>query len=177
MGAFAYRLAGAALLDASVYEGIETDPAATWQAAATVVLSSLAAGLGLSGLADFRLATFALMSAIACATWIAWAMLTLQIGTRMLPESGTKADLGQLLRTIGFAAAPGLLQVFAVLPKMMLPIFIGTAVWMLAAMVVAVRQALDFRSLGRALAVCGMGAGLSIALAIIIGLLFGPTAS
>ena len=46
----------------------------------------------------------------------AWALLTLQIGSRLLPDSRTRVDMGELLRTTGFAATPGLLRVFGILP-------------------------------------------------------------
>jgi predicted MFS family arabinose efflux permease len=41
-------------------------------------------------------------------------------------------------------------------------------------MVVAVRQALDYRSTGRAIAVCVLGWVLAIALAVALGVFFGP---
>jgi hypothetical protein len=178
MGLFVYRLFGAAMLDASTYEGIEADRSGgTWQAVATVVLSSLAAGVGAGGWYGSRLTTFAIVSAVALVMWVAWATLVFQIGTKILPAPETDSDLGELLRTIGFAAAPGLLQVFGALPRMAGPVFVGTSIWMFAAMVVAVRHALDYSGIGRALAVCGLAAGLSIGLAFLLGLFFGPAAS
>jgi hypothetical protein len=56
-------------------------------------------------------------------------------------------------------------------------VFAVTAVWMLAAMVVAVRQALDYDSTARALAVCGVGWLLTIVIVIVLGLAFGPSLS
>ena len=58
-----------------------------------------------------------------------------------------------------------------------IPVFVITAVWMLAAMIVGVRQALDFRSTARAIAVCALGWLLAIAIGVGIGLFFGPTVS
>jgi hypothetical protein len=107
--------------------------------------------------------------------WVAWAVLMHQIGTRLLPEPQTRATLGELLRTVGFAAAPGLLQVFAVFPAVTVPVFAGTILWMFAAMVFAVRHALDYRSSWRALAVCGLAFGLVGVLAFVIGVIFAPT--
>ena len=105
---------------------------------------------------------------------VAWAVLMFQIGSRLFPEPQTRVTLGELLRTTGFAAAPGLLQVFARLPGMMMPVFVGTWIWMIAAMVVGVKHALDFRSTLRAMLVCLSAAGLAGAMAVILGLLFGP---
>lgn len=177
MGSFVYRLMGAALLDASIYENIESDRSAFWQAFVTVIVSSLAAGFGALGIFGHGFAIFAMTAGLALISWLAWAMLTLQIGGRFLPGPDTHADFAEMARTIGFAAAPGFLQVFAVFPRMTLPVFATTGLWMIAAMVVAVRQALDYRTTARAIVVCLLGLSLSIAMAIVIGLLFGPAAS
>ena len=112
---FLRRVAGAALLDPGTYEDIEADRTATPQAIAVVLLSSLAAGIGLNGArgATAALTFFALTSGLALGTWALFALITLQAGSRLLPSPQTDVDLGELLRTLGFAAAPGLLQVFA----------------------------------------------------------------
>jgi hypothetical protein len=106
-----------------------------------------------------------------------WALLTYEIGTRVMPEAQTRADVGELLRTIGFAAAPGMLQIFGVVPGASIPAFAITGVWMLVAMIVAVRQALDYTSTARAVAVCCLGWALALVFAIGLGLAFGPTVS
>jgi len=111
---------------------------------------------------------------LALVTWVAWATLVHQIGTRIWPERETKSDMGELLRTIGFAAGPGALQAFAVLPQVSRGVFVFAWIWMLAAMVVAVRQALDFHSTWRAILVCATAAALSALVAFTAGVLFGP---
>jgi hypothetical protein len=168
MATFMYRVLGALMLNATVFEDVEANPRASWQATAVVVLSSLATGLGVGGLYDRRVSTFVITSLVALLVWVAWATLTLQIGTRLLPAPETRADLGQLMRTIGFAASPGLFQIFAVFPRVMVPVVIATTLWMFAAMVVAVERALDYRSVTRALAVCALGAALTICLALVL---------
>ncbi|MFI5177378.1 MAG: YIP1 family protein [Vicinamibacterales bacterium] len=169
MGTFAYRLMGAAMLDASVFEGIEADRPATWQAVVVVLLSSVAAGIGAGGLAGPRVSTLLIVSGFALVTWLAWAVLVLQIGTRYLPTPRTHADIGEMLRTVGFAAAPGVLSVFAAFPAVTVPVFIVVWLWMIAAMVVAVRQTLDYGNTWRALAVCVVALALAGALAVAIG--------
>ena len=165
------RVLGILRLDASAFEDVESDPAATWQAIAIVVLSSAASALGVGGLFNHRpAATFVSTTAVALITWTAWAVLTQQIGTRVLPERATRAPLGQLLRTIGFAAAPGILQVFGMFPKMTVPVVAITSGWMFAAMVVAVQHALDYAHIGRAIAVCLLAVALSFGLAIILAM-------
>jgi hypothetical protein len=114
---------------------------------------------------------------LALMAWGAWALLTYQIGVRILPEPQTRADVGELLRTIGFASTPGLLRIFGALPGLTVPVFAVTAVWMLLAMIVAVRQALDYSSTRRAVAVCVLGWVLAIVFAMVVGFFFGPRVS
>lgn len=171
---FGYRLIGAALLDRSIYEGIESDRRALPQAMATVLLSSAAAGVGIAGWRGPDPAVMAAAAALALVTWAAWATLMFQIGGRIMPARETDTSLGELLRTIGFAAAPGLLQALGAFPHMTVPMFLVAWIWMFAATVVAVRQALDYGSLARTLVVCAIAAGLSLGMALVIGLVLAP---
>jgi hypothetical protein len=175
MTLFLYRLMGAAMLDGGMYEGIEHDRRVTRQAAAAVVLSSLAAGLCVGGWYEGGLQVFFFFSALALITWVAWAVMTFHIGTRLLPGRDTSATVGELLRTTGFAASPGLLQAFGMFPGMAIPVSVVAWSWMFVAMVFGVRHALDYDSTGRALAVCGLAAALALTVAIVSGVLFGPT--
>ena len=175
MTLFFRRLAGAALLNAQAYEDVEADRSATLQAMAVVVMSSLAAGVGALGSMGPRPLALAAISLLACAAWVIWAVLALQIGTQILPSAQTRADVGQLLRTTGFAAAPGILRVAGLIPGFATGVFAITTAWMLMAMIVAVRQALDLTSTMRAFTVCALGLGLALGFAFAIGLLFSPT--
>jgi len=179
MRTFFRRLVGAAVLDAETYEEVEADRSATPQALTVVVLSSLAAGIGARGLSSgsATLTFFAGASVIALMAWATWALVMFEIGARILPTAETRVDVGELLRTLGFAATPGLIQVFGALPGATAPMFGLAIVWTLAASVVAVRQALDFTSTARALAVCVLGWGISLTVAAVLGLVFGPTLS
>ncbi len=168
------RLIGAISLDSAIYEEVEADRGATGQALVTVVCSGLAAGIGARGLGGTSPLNVTFVALLALIGWAAWALLTFEIGGRLMPEPQTSVDVGEMLRTIGFAAAPGMLRVFGVLPGVTIPAFAVTAIWMLAAMVVAVRQSLDYTSTGRAIAVCVIGWLLAIGLAVAVGLLFGP---
>ena len=171
---FVQRLIGAASLDVAIYEEVEADRGATGQAVAVVILSSVAAGIGSRGFGGASIDTIVLMSVAALIAWAAWALVTLQVGGRLLPEPQTQVDLGELLRTIGFANAPGILRVFGFIPSVSKPAFAIAAVWMLLAMIVAVRQALDYKSTGRAVLVCAIGWVLSIILTVLFGLFLGP---
>jgi len=149
------RMIRAAKLDPTLYEEVEADTDALGQAAIVVVLASLAAGIGsLSAAGPQGLILGAVASLIG---WGLWAALTYLIGAKLLPEPQTRADIGELLRTLGFAGAPGVLRVFGAIPFLGTIVAILASFWMLAAMVVAVRQALDYTSTGRAVAVCLIG--------------------
>jgi hypothetical protein len=174
---FLQRLIGAAALDAAIYEEVESDPTAMSQALAVVVLSSLAAGVGAGGLGGTSIGNIGFISIAALMAWAAWALITFEIGSRLMPEPQTRVDVGQLMRTIGFSAAPGMLRVFGAIPGVTIPAFAIAAVWMLAAMIVAVRQGLDYTSTRRAIAVCLFGWILVGIIAIALGLAFGPTLS
>jgi hypothetical protein len=174
---FVMRLIGAAALDTAIYEEVEADTTGTGQALAVVLLSSLAAGIGARGLGSGSPSTMVFIAIVALMAWAAWALVTFEIGTRIIPEPQTSADVGQLLRTIGFASTPGLIRVLAVITPIAIPVFVLSALWMLAAMVVAVRQALDYQHTSRAIAVCVIGWLLAGAMAVAIGLFFGPALS
>lgn len=154
MSTLTSRLVGSALLDAQSYEEIESDRHANLQAFAVVVLSSIAAALG-TGFKDVG-STIGLVF-VAVVSWIIWVLLTLIIGTQLLPGKQTKADFGQVFRTTGFSASPGMLRILGLVPGIGSLLFGAATVWMLFSFVVAVRQALDYESTGRALAVCLLG--------------------
>ena len=132
-----------------------------------VVLASLAAGIGMANHAG----TGGLLSGTLTAlfAWFVWSFITYLIGTRLFPEDKTEADLGQLLRTIGFASAPGLIRIFAIIPGSTRIVFLVSGIWVLVAMIIAVRQALDYESTLRAVGVCFAG---WIAQGIIYGIVF-----
>lgn len=157
MSTFTQRMLGAAKLDARVYEEVEADSGALGQALGVVVLSSVAAGIGALLAFGGVVQGLLLGTLVALVGWLVWAFLTWFIGTRLLPEPQTEADLGQLLRTIGFSSAPGVLRVFVFVPVLGALVSIVANIWMLAAMIVAVRQALDYQSTWRAVGVCLIG--------------------
>ena len=177
MTTFARRVLGAAVLVPSTYEEVEADSRANGQAAGLVVLASVAGGIGVLGLG--ALPPQSLLAGIVGSLigWVAWAALTYLIGTQFLPEPQTKADLGELLRTIAFASSPGLLRALGILPILGFTIYAIASIWMLVAMIVAVRQALDYTSTIRAVGVCLAGWALSLAIAAVIGTVFATPVS
>ena len=145
----------AARLDVRLYEEVEADRGAMGQAVMVVVLSSIAAGIG--GLGQIGISGVAVAAVMSLAGWYIWAWLTYMIGTKMLPEPQTHADMGQMLRTIGFSSSPGVIRVLGIIPGLNTLVQIIAQVWMLVAMVIAVRQALDYTSTLRAVGVCLIG--------------------
>ena len=155
MTSFTNRMIRAAKLDVNLYEEVEADKGAMGQAMGVVILSSVAAGIGTVGTTGIM--GLVLGTVVALAGWFIWAFLTYYIGTRLLAEPQTKSDYGELLRTIGFSSSPGVLRVLGIIPILgnILNFIIG--IWMLVAMIIAVRQALDYKSTWRAVAVCLIG--------------------
>ena len=155
MTSFLDRMLRAAKLDVNLYEEVEADTGAMRQAMGVVVLSSVAAGIG--GIATGGLGGILMGTIAALIGWYIWAFLTYYIGTKFLPEPQTRADLGELLRTIGFSSSPGLIRVLGIIPGLGGVVFLVASIWMLVAMVIAVRQALDYESTLRAVGVCMIG--------------------
>lgn len=155
MGQIAERMIRAAKLDPQLYEEVEADTTAMNQAMLVVVLSSAAAGIG--SLHMMLRPNLIIITIGALIGWYIWAFMTYWIGTKLLPEKETKADYGQLLRAIGFSSAPGILRIFGIIPFLTNLVFTITGIWMLVAMVIAVRQALDYQSTPRAVGVCAVG--------------------
>jgi len=165
------RMIRAAKLDSGLYEEVEADTGATRQAMLVVVLSSVAAGIGSAGAGGLKGLLFGALAALA--GWYIWAFLTYIIGTRLLPEPQTEADMGQLLRTTGFSSSPGVLRILGILPGFTQIVFLVCAVWMLVAMVIAVRQALDYHGTGRAIAVCLIGWVVQVAILVLVMMFLG----
>jgi len=159
------RMVRAARLDSSLYEEVEHDKGALGQATAVVVLSSIAAGIGTvptTGLRGIITGTV-----IALAGWYIWALLIYFIGTKLLAGPDTQSDLREVLRTIGFSASPGILRVLGLIPGLRGAVFVIAGIWMLIAMVVAVKHALDFRYTRWAVAVCLFAWWIQVLLAAI----------
>ncbi len=152
---FAERVKGVLVLDVKTFEEIEADRTANGQALLVVVAASVAAGLG----AGVSLGTMGLLRETlgALIGWVMWAVVTWVIGAKLLPEPQTRTDIGELLRVIGYAYAPQLFAFFVFLPILGGVVSTVVAFWLLAATIVAVRQALDYVSTLRAAAVVLIG--------------------
>ena len=170
MSSWVERMVGAAKLKVAIYEEVEADSTATVQAMGVVLLSAVAAGIGEIGYGGRGMIVGV---AAALIGWIAWAFLTWLIGTKFLAEPETNADMGQLMRTIGFAASPGIFRALGWIPLLGPVIGIIAWIWMLVAMVVGVRQALDYKGTGRAIIVVAIGWFVNVIIFVSLGALVG----
>lgn len=175
MNTIVNRMIRAAKLDVNLYEEVEADQGILPQAMTVVVLSSLAAGIGSIG--TMGLAGILIGTVTTLVGWYFWAYLTYLIGTKMLPEPQTRSDLGELLRTTGFATSPGLIRIFGVIPGLGALVFAVAAIWMLVAMVIGVRQALDYQGTLRAVGVCLIGWVIQGLLMVMMFVFTGTSAS
>jgi hypothetical protein len=162
------RLWGAARLDAETYEEVEADPRSLGQAALVVGAVALASGavrgfqIADAALPPDRVALQVVLAVIEpVVLWVGGSALALMVGATFFRGPETESDFPEVLRTMGFAFAPGLLGILAVLPPPTLGLAIGLAsrLWVLLAVVIALRQALDFTT-ARAVATFGTAAVL-----------------
>ena len=137
-------------IDPDVYDEVKKDKNATLSAGIVVVISSLAAGVAAKQLGA---SSFIFAPILSLVSWFVWAYIVYFVGVKLFPDVKTKTTHAALLRAIGFSSAPGIIRVFGFTPELMTVTFIGSALWMLACMVVAVRQTLNFKSLWKALGV------------------------
>jgi hypothetical protein len=146
---------GAAMLNPHIYEEVEADRSATLQAMAVVVLVALATGIGNIGPGSI----FGLLGGVLVGLvgWMFWAWVTYLVGTSILRSAETHADWSQLARTLGYAQSPGVLKIFGFIPAIGPIVVVAASIWQFAAMVIAIRQALDYTSTWRAIGVAVIG--------------------
>ena len=145
------HMIGAVRLERSAYEAVEKDQKATGQAAYIVVATSLLAG-AVGWLTTGEGGSGVIESIVALVGWAFYAQLAYLLGTRVLSAKETKADWGEVARTLGFANTPRFLILLAVIPGLGGLVRSVVELWVLAATVVALRAALDC-STGRAIAI------------------------
>jgi hypothetical protein len=177
MSTLIQRMVGVSRFDQRIVEEVEADAGANGQALTVVLLASLGAGVGWIGVGPGRLAPIVMLTSVATMGWVAWACLTYLIGTRWFPEPQTKTDVGELLRTLGFAGSPAVLFALAMVPGARAIVTPVVALITLAAMIVAVRQALDYTSVLRAVSVCLAAWVVVLAVLWVIGVFFSPVVS
>ncbi len=143
-GSLINRISRASKLDVHIYEEVEADKNATRQAMLVVILSGIAAGIGSISLSKESIVYGTFFSILG---WYLWATLIYFLGTKFLPSPQTKTNFKTLLRTIGFSCSPGLIRILGILPDAEKLVFLVAEVWMFVAMVVAVKQVLNYKGL------------------------------
>ncbi len=152
---FGDRVIGAMKLDPNAFEDVERDTTAIGQSVGVIALAAVAAGIGnvyyggLTGIVGG-----ALMSVIG---FLVWSLIIWLVGTKLMPEPATKADYAETFRVLGFAAAPGLASVLTIIPILGWLLMLAIWLWQIAAMVIAVRQVLDYSTTGKAIIVVLIG--------------------
>ena len=168
------RMVRAAKLDTSLYEEVEKEETATNQAILVVVIASICSGIGSAiggqmtggpGGLILGLVGGVIASLVG---WFIWSFITYFIGTRLFKGPQTEASYGELLRCIGFSNSPGVLAILVFIPIIGAIIAFIAWIWSLIAMVIAVRQALDFSTL-RAIATCIVGFIVMMIIIAVIG--------
>lgn len=172
-GPFVQRVIGAAKLDGAVYEEVERDQNATTQAIVVVAIAALSAGIGalrddggsgliggvIGGLLGFAVSAYFIYF----------------VGTRLIPAAGTSATIGEVVRCLGFASAPGILAFLNIIPGIggLLGFLIG--VWGTVALIVGLMHALEM-SMWRAIATAILASVVAAIVGVIIALIFGISA-
>lgn len=156
------------MLDASTFEDIEADRRSAMQSVLVLIAACLGGGFGSMGMGLVGPVGFVTGAIVTLGGWLVWVSVITVVGTTVLAEPQTRSDRRELLRTLGFAAAPGVFFAFGAMPAVAPLVLVGVSIWMVAAAVLAIRQALDYRGTTRALAVCVIA--LMVSLGVIGGI-------
>jgi hypothetical protein len=155
---FISRLIRALLLDINLYEEVEHDKSSIWQSMVVVLLASLAGRLYIYNLGGVK--GLIVGTVLTLAGWIVMSFLIYLVGTKLFPGTDTKTNIGKILRVLGFAGAPGIFLLVALLPvinNFAWVVILIIWVWRLVAMIIAIKQALDFKNTWSAIWVCVIG--------------------
>ena len=168
------RMMRAARLESQVYDEVEHDLSATSQALTVVVISAIAAGIGLglgpvlAGKPGAAIGGFILGIVASLLGWVVWSFISYVIGTKVF---GGVATYGELLRTIGFAQSAGVLRIFVFVPIVGGLLSFAVGIWTFVATIVAMRQALDVDTT-KAVLTALIGFLAYLAVAIPLGIIF-----
>ena len=156
------RMIGAAMLRASTYEEIEADNSALPQAIGVVIIVTLCgivgnviAGATSGGEEDPLRVLWAVLNGglFGLLRWALWVTLILLVGGKILKTDSTNTNWAELGRVVGFAYVPGVITLLAFLPGIGSLMGYIAFFWTLVAVVIAIRHALDFEGIGRAIVV------------------------
>jgi Yip1 domain len=163
---FGDRVVGAMKLDPNAFEDVERDPTAIGQSVGVIALAAVAAGIGnvyYGGLTGIVKGAF-----VSILGFLIWSLIIWLVGTKVMPEPATKADYPETFRVLGFSAAPGLASIFTIIPILGWILMLVIWLWQIAAMVIAVRQVLDYSTTGKAVIVVLIGFVINFVVTLII---------
>jgi hypothetical protein len=170
MASFGERVVGAMRLDANTFEEVERDQTAMGQAVGVIALAAVSIGFG--NLYYGGITGIVSNVCVSLIGYVVWAVLVWLIGTKVMPDPATKADFAESFRTIGFAAAPGLLGIVTIIPILGWLLLFVIWLWQLAAMVVAVQAVLDYSNIGKAIVVVVIGFLVNLVVSAMLMALF-----
>ncbi len=169
------NMISAAKLDQAFYASVENDESKNAQARTVVIIAAIAAALG-NGIGGIfsRGILGALMGIIfglllVLAGYYIWAYLTHFVGTKFF---GGDADIGEVLRTIGYAYSPQVLAVLAFIPCIGWTIAFAASIWSLVAGIFAIKEAMDFDT-GKAILTVLISWAIMMAIFMVLAMIFG----
>jgi hypothetical protein len=155
MNRFLNRFFRAAKLDVKLYQEIVEDPRTLNQALIVVFIYSMASAYGTFGRTGATGTNIGMITTLL--GWYVWYFSTYIIGARLFPEAQTEPDRKALMRTLGFASAPGVVRALGFIPDFGLVVLLAATGWMIAAATLGVKLTLNYQSTSRALGVCILG--------------------
>ena len=155
MNLFLNRLFRAAKLDAGLYREVIADTGTMFQAMMAVFIYCAASAYGGFGRAGVAGINFGLMTTLL--GWYVWAFSAYFVSRRLFPEAETKGDRKAVLRAMGFASSPGLIRLLGLIPDFVGVSLLIASIWMFLAAVVAIKQAMNYKSIYRAAGACAIG--------------------
>lgn len=165
-------------LDTGVYAEVEADQTATSQAATVVAIVAVVSAIGGGIGALIRGGDAAVMAAIVTILvaligsfvgWLVWSAVTYFVGTALF---GGEADMGEMLRVIGFAQAPQVLSFFSFIPCVGALISLAGSLLAIYTGFLAIQEGLDLDT-GKTIATVAIGWLVAVVINALIGLLFG----
>ena len=174
MGNLRERIIRAIRLDPALYREVKKDEQALSQAMVIIILTSITTSICLGVLRRNGISHLIAGIFVALIVWYARTGIVFLIGSYLLPGPGGGLRYKELLPVIGFAASPGLIMILGVVSSLAPLVLIVSAFWMLAALVVAVREAFNYDTTRRAIGVCLI---IILIQAVIVKFLFFPTGS
>lgn len=160
------RIIRALRLDANLFEEVERDRNATGQALTVVVIAAISSGI--ASLLALEFLTAILAVPLAFLAWVVGSYFAYIVGTSLFKTPETRTSLGECLRVLGFAQAPGIFSFITFVPILGALAALVIGIWTFIAGVIGIRQAMEFSTL-RAVGTVLVSAVIQ---AIVLGILF-----